>query len=171
MKLCCYLLNKTPRPEDRGNQTVTRRTVQGQRLVSAFVLLSTEFKNDLFVVFRIDFANRRLNVVASLGTVNCIGEIPANQVFTALARQCRELRAMLGRDLALLLPLLNRLIGNAHLPRHIGERRKVRNSSVECGVHMFCVVEGCERILVQDRLVTQVLLQLSQGFLAGIFAS
>lgn len=169
MKLCCYLLNKTPRPEARGNQTVTRRTVQGQRLVSAFVLLITEFKNALFVFFRIDAADRRLHVIASLGTVNDIGEIPANQVFTAFARQLRKLRAMLGRDPALLLPLLNRLIGDAHLPRHIGERGKVRNSSVECGVHMFCVVEGCAPILVQDCLVTQVLLQLSQGFLAGIF--
>lgn len=165
-----FLLCKKPRPEDRGISIVTRVTREGHRLAPAFVLLSTEFKNNLFVFFRVDFANRGLHIVTSLGTVNGIGKIPANQVFAALARQLGELGAMLRRDLALLLPLLNRLVGDAHLPRHIGERRKVRNSSVECGVHMFCVVEGCEPILVQDCLVTQVLLQLSQGFLAGIFA-
>lgn len=164
-----FLLCKKPRPEDRGISIATRITREGQRLVSAFVLLRTEFKNDLFVFFRVDAANRGLHIIASLGTVNDIGEIPANQVFTAFARQLSKLRAVLGRDPALLLPLLNRLIGDAHLPRHIGERGKVRNSSVECGVHMFCVVEGCAPILVQDRLVTQVLIQLSQGFLAGIF--
>lgn len=63
MKLCCYLPNKTPRTEDRGNQIVTRRTIQGQRLASALVLLSAESK--LSVFFRIDVANRRLDVIGS----------------------------------------------------------------------------------------------------------
>lgn len=63
-----YLPNKTPRAETRGNQTVTRRTIQGQRL-APLVLLSAEFSvsDDFLATFRLgrDSANGRLGVIES----------------------------------------------------------------------------------------------------------
>lgn len=170
MKL--FLLNKTPRAETRGNQTVTRKTIQGQRLASALVLLSAEFKNDLSVFFRVYVANRGLGIVGSSSAVNNVLGRPANQVLAAFAGQFRELRASIGRNLSGLLPLLNRLIGHAHLARHLGKGGKMSDCSFECGVvHISHAVRLFKTRIAQAVLVTQEQLQLPQDFLAGIFMS
>lgn len=166
-----YLPNKTPRAETRGNQTVTRRTIQGQRL-APLVLLSAEFNTDLCVFFRIYVAIWRLRIVGSSSTVNNVLGRPANQILAAFAGQFRQLRASIGRHLSGLLPLLNRLIGHAHLARHFGKRGKMSDCSFECGVvHISHAVRLFRTRIAQAALVTQEQLQLPQDFLAGIFKS
>lgn len=167
MKL--FLLNKTPRAETRGNQTVTRRTIQGQRL-APLVLLSAEFNTDLCVFFRIDFATERLGVIGCSSAINNVLGRPAHQILAALAGQFRQLRASIGRNLPGLLPLLDRLIGHTHLSRHFGKRGEVFNGSFECGVvHISHAVRLFKASIAQDCLVAQEILGLQQGFLVGIF--
>jgi hypothetical protein len=167
--VCC--LDKKAQPEGWTNQIATRETIRGDA-VTRFVLLSAESGASNFFV-GIDVAIGRLRVIGSSSAINNVLRRPANQILTAFAGQFRQLSAAIGWDLALLLPLLNGLIGDAHLPRHFGERGKVSNSSFECGVfggfHISCLVKASGTILAQAVLVAQVLLGLAQGFLAGIF--
>jgi len=97
-----------------------------------------------------------LNVVAGFRAIDDIAGRPADQLFAVLASQLGEQNASVGRDAAALDPILNRLVRDAHLPRHIGNGVELGDGSLECRVLLA--------ILAQAWLVPQETFQLPQGF-------
>jgi hypothetical protein len=112
--------------------------------------------------------DRRLYVIARLGAVNDIAGRPAYKVFSILSGQLGEQNAAISRYTASLDPILNRLVRDAHLPRHVGNGVELRDGSLECRVllaHGFCQrLLNLKTILAQASLVPQVTFQLPQAF-------
>jgi hypothetical protein len=113
-------------------------------------------------------ADRWLNVVAGFRAIDDIAGWPADQLFAVLTSQLGEQNASVSRDAAALDPILNRLVRDAHLPRHIGNGVELGDGSLECRVllaHGLCQgLLNLKPILAQAWLVPQETFQLPQGF-------
>lgn len=111
--------------------------------------------------------DRRLHVVARLGAVNDIAGRPADKFFSILSGQFREQNAAISRDTTSLDPILNRLVRDPHLARHVGNGVELRDGSLECRVllaHGFYQrLLNLKTILAQATLVPQETFQLPQG--------
>ncbi len=111
-------------------------------------------------------AYRRLNVIACYSSFDDISRCPPDKLFAAFSAQIGKKLATISRNTASLDPVLDSLIGNTHLPRHVGNRVEFRDGSLECWVllHGSCQrLLNLKTILAQAPLVSQETFQLPQA--------
>jgi hypothetical protein len=130
-------------------------------------LSNLEFRK---LVVWIDTSSQALRIIGSGIAVSHILGRPTGQKFTADASEFGQPGDAIQRHATSLLPVLNRLIADAHLPSHVGDGVKLCDGVFECLVHGPYAIDEFETIVAQETLVTQVKVQLPQGMLAGIFA-
>jgi hypothetical protein len=114
-------------------------------------------------------ASRILRIISGLISLRRVDRRPASEILAAYASKFGELRDTIQRHASALLPILNGLVADAHLPSHVGDGVKLGNGVFESLVHFPCAFDQREAMLAQEPLVTQVKIQLPQVSLAGIF--
>lgn len=112
-----------------------------------------------------------LEVIHRLDPIADVVRVPPHQLVSTNLGYVGQKRDSRSRDGAALFPVLNGLVADTHLPRHVGQGIEVSEGSFECWVHVSCFVDEFETIVAQEALVAQAEIQLPQGLLAGIFTS
>lgn len=109
--------------------------------------------------------DRRLCIIGCLRTFGYIAGLPANQIFAVFAGQFGEPGAAVSRYATALAPVLDSLVGDFHLPRHLSDGTKLLDGSFKCFVHGSCLNElVLKPTLAQAPLVAQETFQLPQAF-------
>lgn len=137
-------------------------TITNAGPVFAAAVLSDHLR-ELFIVTAADWG---LSIVTSLQALDDVARRPADKFFTAFAGEFGEEYAAISWNAAALDPVLDGLIGDAHLPRHVGNGLEFRDGSLECWVllHGSCQrLLNLKTILAQAPLVAQETFQLPQG--------